>query len=217
MFRFLLWSFLLGLPLLGIGQRRTYLGLNLAPLVMGTADLRLETMLHPKVSLQLAGGARWQGRVNGDTNSLGFLGDYTAQRNRAVFLGVGARFVHQDPLDYEYPFMAIDLTGMYLHDDYLARDPQGQLTAMETKGFHWGASFSMGFVLRLAENLRLDLAGQMAYSPARPEFLAYYLPNVGYTTFGYSYIGAKSFHLQPIVTLKYNIIKGQRQRIREVD
>lgn len=216
MFRQWLFSLLLCIPLLGYAQRRTHLGLNLAPLAVGTLDARLESQLTRKVSLGMTIGGRMQGRKAGDSPSLGFLGDYINLKNRAFFLGVGAKFIHQDPLDYEYPFLAVDLTGMYLHDTYQVQDALGNVVEATAKGFRWGASLTMGFVLRVSDDIWVDLAGQIGYSPNRPELIAYYLPNVGYSTFGYSYVGGRSFHVQPIITVRYNIIKDKRQRIRAV-
>ncbi|MDX2245391.1 MAG: hypothetical protein SF052_01340 [Bacteroidia bacterium] len=211
---------LLLLPFCIYAQPKTDLGVNLAALMMGTGDVRADIHLTPGVALQLGAGVRNQNRNSeGKAPSFQALGDFIQQKNRAAYFSVGSRLTNPQEDVYEYPYMGFHLTGVWYQENLLPEDPLNGNPAVvhSTSGFKLGISTTIGFSLRLTSTLYADLAVQMGYSKPREDLLAYYLPGLGYSTFGYGYIGVKGGHLQPVITLRYTIIKDRRMRIREME
>lgn len=210
---------LLLLPFCIHAQPKTDLGVNMAALMMGTGDIRATMQMTPGISLELGAGVRNQNR-NREGVAPGFqaLGDFIQQKNRAAYFSVGGRLINPHEDVYEYPYMGFHLTGVWYQENLLPEDPlHGNPASVSTSGFKLGASTTIGFSLRISNILYIDLAAQMGYSKPRKDLLAYYLPGLGFSTFGYGYIGVRGGHLQPVITLRYTIIKDRRMRIREME
>ncbi|MEZ4772641.1 MAG: hypothetical protein R3D00_05605 [Bacteroidia bacterium] len=210
---------LLLLPFYTIAQPKTDLGVNIAALMMGTGDVRANMQMTPGISLELGAGVRNQNR-NREGVAPGFhaLSDFVQQKNRAAYFSAGGRLTNPSENDYEYPYMGFHLIGVWYQENLLPEDPLNSNPALKSvSGFKLGVSTTIGFSLRISSVLYIDLAAQMGYSKPRKDLLAYYLPGLGFSTFGYGYIGVRGGHLQPVITLRYTIIKDRRMRIREME
>ncbi|MEZ4826430.1 MAG: hypothetical protein R3C61_09065 [Bacteroidia bacterium] len=208
---------LLLLPLCTFTQPKTDIGVNLAALLMGTGDVSANLQLTKGVSLQFGAGVRNQNRTDeGRVPGFQALTDFIQQKNRAAYLSFGGRLVNPVENEFEYPFIGFQLTGAWYQENLLPEDPlNNNPNAQSVSGFKLGFSTTIGFSLRITPLLYTDLAVQMGYSKPREDILAYYLPGLGYSTYGYGYIGVKGGHLQPVISLRYTLIKDRRVRIRE--
>ncbi len=209
------WFWGLAVPAMLPAQSRTYLTCNAPALLIGTLDLELEQQLSRTLSWQLSGGFRSQ-RLGPDGKPLlSLLTDYVQLRNQGAFLGAGIRL--SDPFfnDYEYPFICLDLVGSYFNEDIAIRpSPRQPFETQRVQGVRFGVVATLGFTLRLSERFYFEPALQLAYSPPRSDLLAYYLPGIGYTLFGYGFLGFPGAHMQPLLSLKYTLIRSQRDRLR---
>lgn len=212
----LLFALLNLLPLWGWTQSDTYVGINLSPIIFRTLELHLERRVTQGLALQFGVGIRAQSRNVGELLRFSALQGYVQPRNRAVAFSGGARFFNGK--DLEYPYIAVDIIGGYYAETLEIKDAgTGSLSTREVNGFKWGASFTIGYVAWLSHRMQLDLGLQIGYSPPREEVLAYYLPTLGFTTFGFDFIGVKGGHVQPMITFKYNLVRNRRLLIREKD
>jgi hypothetical protein len=210
---------LLVIPTLIFGQYKIYLGINISPLIINTIDLNGEIQLSSFLALQAKTGTRFQNHESTDPPGLKFLSDYIQRKNKAAFLSLGVRLFNLTPTEYEYPYIAFDVVGIYYSETILDTDAStgGISIFRDVNGFRIGGSFTLGFVWRLSDRIHLDLGLQLGYAPQRKEINAYYFPGLGYSTFGIGVLSIKGGHIQPLISLKYNIFKDKRQRIREMD
>lgn len=199
-------------PLALFAQPRTYVGLNVAPLAVGTFDLRIERQMDPGVNLQIGAGFRASVR---DTNESAFfpaLNRFSALRNRGGFLSLGLRVFEQNP--YEFPYASVDVIAAYYREQVYA----GSGLSTEIQGFDLGATLTLGFVFRLFPRMFADLGLQGGYMTPRRQLPTppdYYVPGAGYSTFGFDLLSIRGLHLQPVLTLKYNLVRDRRDLIRE--
>lgn len=210
---------LLVIPLHIFGQKKIHLGVNLTPLLINTIDLSGEIQISNFLAVQGRMGGRFQQQKELDSPRLSFLSDYTQKKNQAAFLSLGARFFNLVPTEYEYPYIAFDFIGVYYSETILdvAATGSGISIFEDVNGIRAGVSFTLGFVWRLSNRLYLDMGLQLGYASPRKEINSYFFPGLGYSTFGIGVLSIKGGHIQPLISLKYNIFKDKRQRIREMD
>jgi hypothetical protein len=198
-------------------QKNLFLGINLMPLLLNTLDVRIEPRISRYLSLQFGSGFRYQNIEGKNKSTFNILENYVGLKNFALFATAGAR-VYDDSA-WEYPYFAVDLSGAYYRDkrpinfdvNGMARD------TLSTKGFSLGISGTLGFVIRVSKRTKMDLAIQAGYSPFREDIRTYYLPTMGFSTFGnIDRLSAKGLMVQPIITMKYDLVKDKRDRIREM-
>lgn len=206
-------------PCIVLCQDQTLVGLNLSPLVLNTVDIQFERHVIPSMAVQVGTGFRLQSRSGKDPVSFGFLSDYIAQRNRAAYLSLGARF--SNPVEWDYPYIAFEVVSSYFNE--IINPPitdigQGPLPARHVKDVKIGFNVNIGFMLKLADKFYLDLGMEMGYASPRPkhDVLAYYLPGMGASTFGLGRIGVDGGYFQPTFAIKYLLKKDKRIRIREM-
>ncbi len=212
MFRMLMYVVLL-FPVLCWAQRNTYIGINIAPLLVNTLDLRFEHQINHFISLQLATGMRFQQISPGETPRIAPLEDYLQPENKAISLSLGVRLTGPQPSDY--PYISFDITHVHYWEEIIPRIPnrnQGFTSVNDTK---LGLMITIGMVNRITPRLFLDVGIQFGYAQPRSDLLAYYFPGMGYTTFGFIKYGVEGGHFQPILTLKYNLVKNRRMRLRD--
>ena len=205
----LVWATLL-FPVFSQAQEGIYAGIQGVPLLFGTLDVSVEREVSPFLSLRIRGGGRIQGRQPGEVPQLAPLEDYIQRKNRAVFLSLGARVF--DRTSYDYPYIALDLSGVYYSED-IYQENNGT-TVVHAEDFALGASLTIGMLSRLSSRFELDLGLQFGYSPPRDDILAYYYPGMGFTTFGFGRYGVRGGHMQPLVGIRYNFVPDKRSRIR---
>lgn len=205
------------LPALCFSQLRTHVGLNLPAALMGTLDLRSEIQLAPKFSLQLGTALRHQNNEFRSEPRIRALANYVNLFNQSISLSVGGRLYEQDLSDYQYPFIAFDLTGIYYREWYLDAGLGGSNQKKQATDFRIGGTATIGFVVRITEYINADLGIQFGYSPPRKDLLAYYYPGMGYMTYGLGALGVRGGHIQPLISFRYNIIRDKRQRIHEME
>ncbi|MEL6649486.1 MAG: hypothetical protein AAFQ87_01650 [Bacteroidota bacterium] len=202
------------IPLYLWAQERTFVGLNLAPLLINTVDIQAERQLSPVFNLQLAAGFRVQRVGLENTPRVSLLQNYINVANDGLFLSVGGRLFNDSANPYEYPYIALNLNTNWYRD----RVYQDQLPnpAIESyQGWKLGGTFTLGFVIYVMKRVYVDLGLQLAYSPMREDMLSYYLGGMGYTTFGANRFSLEGAHFQPVITLKYEIVQDRRARLRE--
>jgi len=199
-------------PVLCWAQRNTYVGINIAPLLVNTLDLRFEHQINPLLSLQLATGMRFQQISPGETPRIAPLEDYLQPENKAIFLSLGARLT--GPQTTDYPYISFDITHVHYWEEIVPRIPNGTQGFTSVNDTKLGAMVTIGMISRITARLFLDVGIQFGYAQPRNDLLAYYFPGMGYTTFGFSKYGVEGGHFQPILTLKYNLIKNRRMRLR---
>ncbi|RMG22982.1 MAG: hypothetical protein D6730_15450 [Bacteroidetes bacterium] len=203
-------------PLLLCAQKRTYIGVNITPVILNTLDVRAEHQVNRFFSIQMAAGFRAQSRDSVWRPRVRALEDFIHLRDQALFLSVGARlFDRPARFATEYPYISFELVGVYYNEEVIIRSDFQPPVKLYPKGAKLGASVQIGFVSELMNRVHVDFALQMGYSKPRSDLLSYYLPSMGYTVFGLDIIGVKGGHLQPIITIKYNLVKDKRRRIRE--
>jgi len=205
------------LPCLLYSQDQTLVGLNLSPLLINTVDIQLERHIMPNMAIQLGTGFRLQSRDGSDPVSPGFLSDYVALRNRAAYGSIGVRFARPD--EWDYPYIAFEVVTAYFNELIVPPPPGDGLPGMpprNVKDFKVGVNANIGFMLRLADKLYLDMGIEMGYASPRPkhDVLAYYLPGMGISTFGLGRIGVDGGYFQPTLAIKYLLKEDKRIRIR---
>ncbi|MEM6346591.1 MAG: hypothetical protein AAF927_22070 [Bacteroidota bacterium] len=205
---------LLLLPLRLWAQERTFVGINLAPLLINTFELRLERQLSPVFNLQVAGGFRYQNVGSENRPRVSLLKDYIDYSNAGLHLSVGGRIFNDSANPYEFPYIALNLNANWYRDRVLDRSlPTPAIVQYD--GLKLGGTFTLGFVIYIMERLYVDLGLQIAYSPMRADLLSYYLGGMGYTTFGSNRFSLEGAHFQPVITLKYEIFRDKRARLRD--
>ncbi|MEZ4850424.1 MAG: DUF3575 domain-containing protein [Bacteroidia bacterium] len=214
MYRYYLLAWLV-VPIFVLAQPKTDLGINVTPLAVGTVDFQGGMKLNPSFWLQFSGGFRAQSKKSSDPLRTRFLESYSQLKNYGAFLSIGGRLVNPLEDEYEFPFIGFHLTGVYYNETLTPDDPSGGLPPRNVQGIKLGLSTTIGFSLRINPRLYADLAIQMGYSKPRNDLLAYYLPGMGYSTFGYGFIGVKGGHIQPIIAFKYTIVRDRREVIRD--
>ncbi|MCI4666730.1 MAG: hypothetical protein MRZ79_01115 [Bacteroidia bacterium] len=206
--------FIILFPALCFSQLRTHVGVNVPAALMGTLDLRSEIQLAPKFSLQLGSAIRHQNNELRSEPRIRALSNYVNLFNQGVSISIGGRLYEQDLSDYQYPFIAFDLTGVYYREWFVE---SGGTEKIEVEDFRIGGTATIGFVVRITEYINADLGIQFGYSPPREDLLAYYYPGIGYMTFGLGALGVKGGHIQPLISFRYNIIRDKRQRIHSME
>ncbi|MDX2285660.1 MAG: DUF3575 domain-containing protein [Bacteroidia bacterium] len=215
-YRLACWVLIL-IPAFVYGQRQAHLSLNLAPLIMGTGELRGEWQLANSLSFEAALGMRWQGTQLSEPQ-LGALSQYIQPKNRGGFMSAGFRTFTKAANPYQYPFFAFNLTGVYYDEEIIVPDyTTGTYQIEAASGVRLGGSATLGFNLWISNRLNMDLALQMGYSKPREDLLAYYYPGMGYSTFGYGIIGVKGGHVQPVIALRYVIREDPRDKLRRME
>jgi len=199
---------------MGWSQRNIYLGVNLSPLLLNTLDIRFEYQTSNFFAIQLATGLRVQNRELEEVPRLAPLKDYIQPENKAIFLSIGARLT--GPRVNNYPYIAVDITHVHYWEEVIPRIQGGKPPIRTVNDTNLGATFTIGIVNRIYDRLELDAGIQFGFAPPRSDLLAYYYPGMGYTTFGFSRYGIEGGHFQPILTLKYNLIKNRRQQLRRI-
>ncbi|MEO1805480.1 MAG: DUF3575 domain-containing protein [Bacteroidota bacterium] len=202
------------------GQVRTHLGMNIPALLMGTLDLQAEMALASKLSLHLGSAIRVDGQNSVDPTAGSFLRDYTHIRDRSMSLSVGIRLFDESASYYQYPYMTFSAVGVYYEDLVQYVDPQDNTSLIigDFQGVKLGGTATIGVVVIITDHITLDLAAQMGYIRPRtdiPSFVPYYFPGMGYSTFGLGVLGVEGGHIQPIISLRYNIVRDKRQRIHD--
>jgi hypothetical protein len=205
--------FLFLIPATLFSQKNLYLGWNIPPVLVGTIDLRIEQQLGRNIAFQGGLGFRTQGRDTNETAFISALNRYSAVKNRALYFSAGIRAFERSPA--EYPYLAFDIVGVYYDERVLTQN----LELRDVNGFKIGGALTLGFVSRITKRLSLDVALRLGYSPPRPstDVFNYYLPGLGYNTAGFNVLSVPGGHIDPILTLKYNLIKSRRDKIKEKD
>ncbi|MEM9983692.1 MAG: hypothetical protein AAF804_01225 [Bacteroidota bacterium] len=200
-----------------IAQIRTDVGINLTPLLVNSLDVQAEWQLAPTFSLVANTGLRYQTLDAEQDPMFGVLASYVQPSNFGTYLGISGRFFNQEVNEYQYPFIQFGLVGSYYNETLMVADQSGDMVSVPAQGFQLGVTSTIGFTIRLTERAKLDLALQMGYSKPREDVLIYYLPGLGYSTYGVDFISVKGAHLTPMVTFKYNILQTKRERIRNME
>ena len=203
------------IPIFSAAQKKSYLGINVTPLVINTVDARYERQVGKHFALQAGTGFRLQNRDSSVIPPFGFLKSFVELHNYGAFLSGGVRVFDRNST--EYPYVAFDLIGAYFDEKIQSDDGSGGTRVWSASGLKAGGTLTIGFVTELLSRVHLDVALQFGYAPPRDDLNAYYLPGMGYSTYGLGIIGVRGGHLQPIVNLKYNLVKDPRQRIREME
>lgn len=206
----LLYALLL-LPFLMWGQRDIYIGINVAPILVNTLDIRFEYPTTPFLALEGGIGFRAQGREIDETPRIAPLKDYIQPKNRATFLSLGARVFNAQTGNY--PYISVNFSMIRYTEEIWPRNTT-PTQPIEVQDNVWATTLTIGLVSSLGPRWDLDLGIQFGYSPPRENLLAYYYPGAGYTSFGFGKWGVEGGHFQPIVTFKYNLVKNRRYRIR---
>ncbi len=206
----IIWYALMVIPLFSWGQRDMYIGINVAPILVNTLDLRFEYPTSSFMALEGGLGFRVQGREIGETPRIAPLKDYIQPRNRAAFFSFGARVF--TPQSGNYPYISLNFSMIRYSEDIWPRNatPRQPISVEDNI---WASTLTIGFVSSLAPRWDLDVGIQFGYSPPREDLLAYYYPGAGYTSFGFGKWGVEGGHFQPVVTFKYNLVKNRRYRI----
>jgi hypothetical protein len=208
---------LLLFPTLLFAQVRTHVGVNLGSLPLQALELRVDMEVAKHFALQIHTGFRSQNHDTDQPPRLGALATYVQPRNQSLFFSLGGRVFNRVG-DYDYPYLALDAVGIYYNDKVQRYNHADRsVVTEETQGFRLGGTMTLGFVLRISERLHSDLALQMGYTKPREDVLAYYFPGMGYSTYGLGIIGVRGGHVQPVISLKYNIVQDRRQRIRRME
>ncbi|GAB4403586.1 MAG: hypothetical protein OHK0039_02960 [Bacteroidia bacterium] len=187
-------------------------------MLINTLEVRGEMKINEGLHVQATTGLRLQHRNVADPYRSRFLAPFVQEQNRAFFVAVGGRLINPADNRYDFPFIAFDLV-LLRYDEIVFVPGQGGMlpTSVHVRGWQPGATATIGFDIYISKRWRADLALQMGYAPPRKDLLEYYAPGMGYSTFGRGIIGVKGGHIQPQLSLKYNIIKDKRQIIREMD
>ncbi len=199
------------LPFLVCAQRSTHLGVQVAPMAIGTLDIHVEQRLTNTVSLHLATGFRTQ-RIDRREPRVILLSDFFHQSNSGAFLSLGLRLFNPETGE-DFPYVQFGLTGLSYKDRYIGSGGQTEVSS----GWAWGPSATIGYVIHANTYWEVDLGLQMGYSAPRTDLLAYYYPGLGYSTFGLGRYGVRGGHVQPVITVKYKIRLDERERLYEVD
>lgn len=203
------------IPVVVVAQKKSYLGINVTPLIINTLDIRYEHQIGRNFAFQAGAGARLQNRDSSGIPPFGFLKNFVEMHNYGAYLSVGGRIFDRNST--EYPYLALDVIGTYFDETIQGDDGNGGIAIWDANGVKMGGSITVGFVTELLSRVHMDVALQFGYTPPRKDLNAYYLPGFGYSTYGLGIIGVKGGHLQPIVNLKYDLFKDPRQRIREME
>lgn len=207
-------------------QNRLYLGINIPSLIFGTLDFQSEYQIRSGLAIQMGLGLRAQGREVGEKLSFPALQGYIEPKNRAISFSVGTRIFNPPNYRYEreYPFILVHFVGSYYNETIEIEDQiNNGFKTREVSGLKWGVALGVGYHVWLSKRIYLDIGLQLAYSSARSNrsgeetVLAYYIPQLGFTTFGLNRIGFEGGHIRPVLTLKYYLIQNKRDRIRDME
>lgn len=188
-----------------------YVGINVAPLLVNTLDLRIEYPVSDFWALEGGLGFRVQSRDIDETPRIAPLKDYIQPKNRAAFLTLGARVFTRSTINY--PYIAFNFSMIRYSEEVIPRNSPASLP-INVEDNIWATTLTVGLVSSLAPRWDLDVGIQFGYSPPREDLLAYYYPGAGYTSFGFGKWGVEGGHFQPVVTFKYNLAKNKRWRLR---
>ncbi len=201
------------LPTLSFAQRNSYIGINLSPLLVNTLELRFEYQINRRLSFQLATGGRYQSVAINETPRIAPLEDYLQPENKAIFISMGMRF--SGPQISDFPYISFDITHVHYWEEIVPRVSGGHPQLSTVNDTKLGVTATIGMVSRITPRIFLDVGIQFGYATPRSDLLAYYFPGMGYTTFGFSKWGVEGGHFQPILTLKYNLVKNRRLQLRK--
>ena len=187
-----------------------YVGVNVAPLLVNTMDVRFEYPVSNAWALEAGLGFRRQSRGINETPRIAPLKDYIQPKNQAAFLLIGARVFTQNSINY--PYIAFNFSMIRYEENIFPRNSTASQPVNVTDNI-WATTLTVGLVSKLAPRWDLDVGIQFGYSPPREDLLAYYYPGAGYTSFGFGKWGVEGGHFQPVVTFKYNLAKNKRLRL----
>ena len=187
-----------------------YVGINVAPLLVNTLDLRFEYPASNFWALEGGFGFRTQSRGINETPRIAPLKDYIQPSNRAAFLLLGARIFSQNSINY--PYISFNFSMIRYEENIFPRNSTTTQPVSVANNI-WATTLTVGLVSRLAPRWDLDVGIQFGYSPPREDLLAYYYPGAGYTSFGFGKWGVEGGHFQPVLTFKYNLAKNKRLRL----
>lgn len=186
------------------------LGLNLPALLMNTVDIRIKKPISRNVVLQCIGGFRNQNREKVCSN-FSFVNDYIHKENKASFIGASVRLC--DRYSTDYPYISFDFMGIKYKNvfaDSLDASKCVVYRYKTTEGKNFGAGITIGYVFNVYKHLYVDAGVQVAYSSAKKQPPAYYLPSVGYSTYQtMDLFSFKGLMMQPIVLLQYTFGDNQ--------
>ena len=194
-----------------MGSEKYVLGINVAPWLVNTLDIRGEYQVTSFLAIEAAGGFRIQGRDIDQTPRIAPLKDYIQPKNQAAFLSLGLRIF--SPSSGNYPYISWQMSAIRYDEDIFPRNSTAAQPVNVVENI-WATTLTIGFVNSLSPRWDLDVGIQFGFSPPRDDLLAYYYPGVGYTSFGFGRWGIEGGHFQPVVTFKYNLVKNKRWRIR---
>jgi len=203
--------FLLLMSIPGFTQNGTFLGLQVTPIGIGTMDIHLEERLSNTISLHIGTGFRTQ-RLDRRDPGVRILSDFSNLSNTGAYSSLGIRLFNPET-GADYPYVQFGMTAVWYRDRFI--DDIG--STIVSNEITWGTSTTIGYIINFNTRWQLDLGLQMGYSPPRQDLLAYYFPGLGYSTFGLGRYGVVGGHVQPVITLKYKIRLGKRERLREVE
>lgn len=198
-------------------QIRTDVGVNLTPLLLNSLDVQAEWQLQPTFSLVAQTGIRYQTQEPDQPVTISPLSEYMQPRNVGGFVSLGGRFFNREVNEYQYPFIQLNLVGSYYDEELLNLDDDGNFYRSATRGFRVGVSSTIGFVIRVTNRASLDLAVQVGYTPPRDDIHIYYIPGMGYTTYGIDAISVKGAHVNPMFVFKYNIFQTPREKMYNME
>ncbi len=190
-----------------MGQLGTHIGINAAPLAIGTLDIHAEERLSNTISLHLGAGFRTH-EADRREPRLRILQDFYHLSNTATYLSIGIRLFNPET-GIDYPYVQFSMTSAWYSDKFLSASGQEEWS----RAFTWGNSATIGYVINVDQRWQIDLGLQMGYSPPRRDLLSYYLPGLGYSTFGLGQYGVNGGHVQPVATIKYKIRVSKRERL----
>jgi hypothetical protein len=197
-------------------QVRTDIGINLTPLLLNNLDLQAEWQFTESFSLVANTGLRYQTLGPDAQPPIRALSEYVHPSNFGTYFAASARWFNHEVNEYHYPFIQVGAIGSYYEETLASLNSDGQVVRRSVSGFRFGLSTTIGFVVRITERAHLDLAMQMAFTKARQDLLNYYMPGMGFTTYGIDAISVRGAHFQPRIVFKYNIRQTKRQRIHNM-
>lgn len=180
-------------------------GINLAPLILGGAEIKTEIPISQSVSIQAGISGRYQHSASPSEYLINSLKSYIHTQNRGISLQTGLRFA--DHYAEYYPYASIDMVTSLYHYEYLSRTHLTEIS----KGVTVGGSVSVGFVAQLWKQLYLDIALQAGGSAKlRNSPDNFYLSGMGYNLKGATESPfLEKMTVQPMIMLKYVIARKE--------
>lgn len=213
--KFFCWLIALCVPQLVFCQYSRYVGINFTPTVLKTYEFRYEQRIRPGISLEGGIATRIQNRELGKDLLVGAFEPYVAKHNFGIGAAAGVRLYNWD--EYEYPYWNVMLTTAYFNEGIVIEDTLGApISVDKQQGMRLGLTSTLGMVLNLPGQFKLDVGIQAGYTPPRKAPpLNYYLPAFGYNTYGGALLAIPGLHLQPVLTLKYDLVRDKHDEIKK--